>query len=218
MDSIAITLLLIAANSIVTFIGFSNQQVYSKLLFHTGSIRHYNEYYRLITSGFLHADWAHLLFNMVSLFSFCRSSEQMLGSVPTLIIYFGSLISGNLVALLIHSNNDDYRAVGASGAVSGIIFSGILLMPDSRIIVPLFPVPMPAWVYALIYIGFSMYGMRSGKDNIGHEAHLGGALGGIILTVAILPEIIAVEPILLAALTIPCIGVLAWETLRRNKV
>ncbi|MBI3257950.1 MAG: rhomboid family intramembrane serine protease [Ignavibacteriae bacterium] len=216
MDFPPITSLLVVVNGIFTYMGFTNPQVYAKYLFHTGSIRHNNEYYRLVTSGFLHADWAHLLFNMFSLFSFCRVSEGIIGPIPTLIIYIGSLIIGNLITLMVNYRNDDYHAVGASGAVSGMIFSGVLLMPDSRMGLLLFPVMMPAWVFALVYIGFSMYGMKSGRDNIGHEAHLGGALGGVLLTVAIFPEIIAMEPLLFAALVIPCVGVLAWGALRRR--
>jgi membrane associated rhomboid family serine protease len=216
MKEFPITTALIAANCIMTIWGFSNPRLYSQFLFHTGSIRHHKEYYRLVTSGFLHADWAHLLFNMVSLFYFSRESEIMLGSIETVIIYVGSLITGNLVALMLHYGNDNYRAVGASGAVSGIIFSGVLLLPNSKIGMILFPIMMPAWLYALIYIGFSIYGMRSKRDNIGHEAHLGGALGGVLLTVLLLPELIAHEPLLLCALILPCVGVLVWSVLRRT--
>jgi len=218
MENISLTILLIVSNGIITLIGFSNPSFYSKLLFHIGSIRHHNEYYRLFTSGFLHADWSHLLFNMFSLFYFCRVSESLLGSTSTALIYGGSLLAGNLITYLLQYNQDEYRAVGASGAVSGVIFSGILLMLNSQIGIMFFPIPMPAWVYALVYVGFSMYGMRFGRDNIGHEAHLGGALGGLLLTAVVLPEIIFIEPLLMLGLTIPCIGVLLWEAIKKNAI
>ncbi|MBS1537915.1 MAG: rhomboid family intramembrane serine protease [Bacteroidetes bacterium] len=218
MENTPITYLLIIVNGIFTFIGFSNPGFYSKFLFHTGSIRYQNEYHRLLTSGFLHADWSHLLFNMFSLFYFCRVSESLLGSASTAIIYIGSLVAGNVIAYALHYNNNDYRAVGASGAVSGIIFSGVLLMPNSQIGIIFFPIPMPAWVYALIYVSFSMYGMRFGRDNIGHEAHLGGALGGLLLTAVFLPEIISTEPILFLGLIVPCIAVLVWGATRSNNI
>ncbi len=216
MEFLSVTILLIAVNVVFTFIGFSNSQFYARFLFHIGSIRHHNQYHRLVTSGFLHADWAHLLFNMYSLYLFSRSTEAEIGSIPVIIIYMGSLVIGNLITLMVNYRNDDYHAVGASGAVSGMVFASVLLFPDSRMGLMLFPVMMPAWVFALVYIGFSMFGMRSGKDNIGHEAHLGGALGGVLLTIAIVPDYVNLGPLGIIGIIGLCAGVLGWGALHRR--
>ncbi|MBK9247401.1 MAG: rhomboid family intramembrane serine protease [Ignavibacteria bacterium] len=211
-------LLLIGANLIVTVICFSNRALYENLLFSIGHIRHNREYYRFLTSGFLHADWTHLIFNMISLFSFIGICAEVFGTTSTLLIYFGSLVGGNVAAYFSNKEQDDYRAVGASGAVSGIMFSSILLFPEGKIALMLFPIPMPSWVFAIFYIGYSMYGMRASQDNIGHEAHLGGAMTGLLLTLLLLPQLLFLEPLLIAALVIPCIGFFVWSLSQKNKL
>ncbi len=147
-----------------------------------------HRYYQVITSGFLHADWMHLLFNMFTLFSFGPVLEgmfaanfgQTLGSLYFFLIYFISLLSGSLLTLVFNYKNPDYVAVGASGAISGIIFSYVLFFPFSKLLV--FFIPMPAFLFAFVYVGVSIYGVKNKFGNIGHEAHLGGALGGVIAT------------------------------------
>ena len=147
-----------------------------------------HRYYQVITSGFLHADWMHLLFNMFTLFSFGPVLEgmfaanfgQTLGSLYFFLIYFISLLSGSLLTLVFNYKNPDYVAVGASGAISGIIFSYVLFFPFSKLLV--FFIPMPAFLFAFGYVGVSIYGVKNKFGNIGHEAHLGGALGGVIAT------------------------------------
>ncbi len=210
-------LILIGINVLVTILCFSNRALYENFLFSIGHIRHYKEYYRFLTSGFIHADWMHLLFNMISLYSFIGICTEVFGTTSTLLIYFGSLVGGNLAAYFSNKDDDNYRAVGASGAVSGIMFSGILLYPQGKIMLMLFPVPMPSWVFAIFYIGYSMYGMRSRQDNIGHEAHLGGAMSGLLLTLFLLPQLLDAEPLLISALVIPCIGFFVWSLMQKNK-
>lgn len=151
-------------------------------------IIHEKRFYQMITSAFLHVDWMHLLFNMFTLFSFGTVLERLFvsnfgqteGSGYFLLIYFISLLSGSVLTTAIHFKDPDYVAVGASGAVSGIVFSYILFFPMST--VGVFFIPMPAFVFAFLYVGVSIYGMKSKFGNIGHEAHLGGALGGVIST------------------------------------
>lgn len=210
-------LLLIGINVLVTILCFSNRALYENFLFSIGHIRHYKEYYRFLTSGFIHADWSHLLFNMISLYSFIDVITSIFGPISTIFIYIGSLLGGNIAAFYSHKDNDEYRAVGASGAVSGIMFSSILLYPEGKIMLMLFPVPMPSWVFALFYIGYSIYGMRSRHDNIGHEAHLGGAMSGLLLTLYLAPKLLELQPLLIAALTLPCLGFLVWSFTQKNK-
>lgn len=210
-------LLLIGINVLVTILCFSNRALYENFLFSIGHIRHYKEYYRFLTSGFIHADWMHLLFNMMSLFWFIGDCTYVLGTANTLFVYFGSLVCGNLVAYFSNRDNDDYRAVGASGAVSGIIFSAILFDPSGSINLLMFPNGIPKWLYAILFIGYSMYGMRSRHDNIGHEAHLGGAMTGLLLTLLFIPQLLFLEPLLISALVIPCIGFYVWSLMQKNK-
>ncbi len=149
-------------------------------------------YYQILTSGFLHAGWAHLFFNLFTLYSFgtfleaffIKASGQVMGSVYFFVIYFVSLLSGSLLTIIRHYKDPGYVAVGASGAISGIIFSFIIFFPFSRI--AFFFIPMPAFLFAGLYIAASVYGMRQQFGNIGHEAHLGGAIGGVIATLVLI--------------------------------
>jgi len=149
-------------------------------------------YYQVITSAFLHANFMHLFFNMFALFSFgtyletifVNSFGDVMGSVYFFAIYMISLLAGSLLTVAFNYKNPGYVAVGASGAVSGIVFSNVVFFPMDTIGV--FFIPMPAFVFAFLYIGASIYGMKSKFGNIGHEAHLGGALGGMIATLILI--------------------------------
>lgn len=151
-------------------------------------IVHKHRYYQMITSAFLHANFMHLFFNMFALFTFGFTLEllfvelygSMVGGLYFLLIYFISLMTGSVLTVLLKRNDPKYVAVGASGAVSGIVFSYIIFDPTSQIFV--FFIPMPAYIFAILWIGFSLYGMKTKLGNIGHEAHLGGAFGGVIAT------------------------------------
>jgi len=146
------------------------------------------KYYQIITSAFLHANFMHLFFNMFALFTFGTFLEfyfvenfgSFSGSLYFFLIYFISLLTGSLLTVAFHYKDPNYVAVGASGAVSGIVFSYIIFFPKSMLYV--FFVPMPAYLFAFLWIAFSIYGMKSKLGNIGHEAHLGGALGGLLAT------------------------------------
>lgn len=146
----------------------------------------------MLTSAFLHVDIMHLFFNLFTLFSFGRVLETIFvksfgfasGSIYFVLIYFISLLSGSVLTVIFHYKNPGYLAVGASGAVSGIIFSYIIFFPTSTI--GFFFVPMPAFVFALLYVGVSVYGMKTKMGNIGHEAHLGGAVGGVLATLILI--------------------------------
>ncbi|KAA0208205.1 MAG: rhomboid family intramembrane serine protease [Ignavibacteriaceae bacterium] len=150
------------------------------------------KYYQLLTSAFLHGSAMHLIFNMFALFTFGGSLELyfkglfdgFIGSLYYAIIYFVSLFSGSLLSVALHYKNPDYVGVGASGAVSGIVFSYIIFFPANTIYVFFFP--MPAFIFAILWIGFSLYGMKKNLGNIGHEAHLGGAIGGSVTTLLLI--------------------------------
>jgi membrane associated rhomboid family serine protease len=205
MSSGLIILLLIAANIFVSYKGFTNRSFYDGYMFEVDRILVNRDYKRLVTSGFLHVSWTHLLFNMFSLYAFSGMVALVLGGLNFLIIYFASLIGGGLLSLFIHRHHGDYSSVGASGAVCGVIFASVALFPGMSI--PLFPLPisLPGWMYALLYVGISIYGIRSRKNNIGHDAHLGGALVGMILAIAMRPSaFLANYPVILIIL-LPCV-------------
>lgn len=185
-DTGTIGIIIVIVNVIFSYKGFTNEQFFDGYKFEVDRILINKDYKRLITSGFLHVNWTHLIFNMVSLIFFSGSVESYLGGVQFLIIYMASLIGGNLFTLLIHKNHGDYNAVGASGAVCGIIFASIALFPGMGVGIFLIPFSIPSWLYGILYVLYSIYGIKSKKGNIGHEAHLGGALLG--MTVALFME------------------------------
>jgi membrane associated rhomboid family serine protease len=197
-----ISLVIILANVFISYKGFSDRAFFSKYNFVVENVLNYKQYWRMVTSGFLHVNWMHLFFNMLSLFFFSDSLEASIGPVNFLIIYFVGLVGGNLLSLLIHRNSGDYSAVGASGAVSAVIFATIALSPRTPI--QIFPLPfsLPAWIYGLAFIIYSMYAVRSKSDNIGHDAHLGGGVIGMIVALIMYPQSIAANflPILVIAL------------------
>jgi membrane associated rhomboid family serine protease len=197
-------ILLIAVTVIVSFKGFEDSYFFSKYQFHIGSIRK-GEQIRMITSGFLHADIAHLAFNMLSLYFFAPVVYNELGSYSFLLIYFASLIFGSMLTLYFHKNDYYYRAIGASGAVTGIIYSAILLDPNLQIFLFFIPIPIPAYLFGIGYLLYSIYGMKAKNDNIGHTAHFGGAIGGYIFTILVHPQIFIENMFMVLILTIPIV-------------
>jgi hypothetical protein len=127
---------------------------------------------------------------MFGLYVFSGVVELTLGSLNFLLIYFASLLGGELLSLLIHRNEGDYSSVGASGAVCGVMFASVAIYPDMGVGLFLLPITIPGWIFALLYVLFSIYGIRSQKNNIGHDAHLGGALAGMLLALAMHPSVI----------------------------
>lgn len=205
MQESMIVLALIGANLLMTIQGFNQPYFLDKYLFQTGPILHRKEWIRLLSSGFLHADWMHFAFNMITFYSFGPLIEAVFGVYGLLVIYFGSLLGGNALALFIHRHNDYYRALGASGAVSGIVFASILVDPTMPLYLFFIPIGIPAWVIGITYMAYSINGMRSRNDNIGHEAHMGGALVGLGLGIALFPALLFSEPLLVGILVIPSV-------------
>ncbi|MGC4104409.1 rhomboid family intramembrane serine protease [Ferruginibacter sp.] len=197
-------ILIIIANIAFSYKGFTNETFFGSYKFQVDKILVNKDYLRLISSGFLHVSWQHLIFNMITLYFFSTSLEFAVGELRFLIIYFASLVGGDLLSLFIHRHHSDYSAVGASGAVSGVIFASIALFPGMDI--GLFGViGIPGWLYGLVYVGFSIYGIRSKKDNIGHDAHLGGALVGMLVALLMEPAAFAENYITILIIAVPAI-------------
>lgn len=199
-----ILIVFIAINCIVSFKGFNDQSFFRKYEFHVGSIRS-GEHLRMITSAFLHADFVHLFFNMWVLFMFGNNVIDVLGDLGFVIVYFGSLVFGSLLTMVFHKNDYNYRAIGASGAVTGILYSAILLNPDMSLYLFFIPIPIPGYIFGILYLLYSIYGMKAKNDNIGHTAHFGGAIGGYVITLSQVPQLFYENTLILILLAIPII-------------
>ncbi|SHI55778.1 Rhomboid family protein [Mesonia phycicola] len=175
-----VTLIVIGINGIISVKGFNDTFFFDKYKFNVGAIKS-GEQLRIITSGFLHVDMTHLFVNMLTLYFFSGVVIEYTGTTNFFIIYLGSLILGNLFSLYFHRDEDHYTAVGASGAVMGILYSAILLQPDMMLGL-FFVIPIPAYMFGIGYLLYTIYGMKNRVGNIGHDAHFGGAMGGYFIT------------------------------------
>jgi len=188
-----ITLTIIIVTCVITLAGFKNGRVVDELIFWPPAINKKHQYYRFITCGLIHADYMHLIFNMLTLYFFGTfmeahyQGELGLQKWYYLALYIGALIISNIPTYLKHRNDYNYRSLGASGAVSAVLFAFILLYPWQRIIVLVFPVP--AIVYGALFLVYSAYMSRKGGDNVNHDAHFYGALFGILFTIAVSPNV-----------------------------
>ncbi len=196
-------IVIILANVLFSYKGFNDLFFFRKYDFHIGSIRA-GEQIRMFSSAFLHADMGHLFFNMLTLFFFAPAVVAYLGEISFVLIYLSSLLFGNLLTLYLHKNDLSYRAIGASGAVTGILYSAILLQPDMMLGI-FFIIPMPAYLFGILYLLYSIYGMRAKNDNIGHTAHFGGAIGGYVFTIIKQPEMLTENTLMVVLLAIPII-------------
>ena len=193
---------LIAINVVISFKGFNDLSFFRKYQFHVGSIRS-GEQIRMISSGFLHVDIGHLAFNMLSLYFFAPVVYGILNNFSFVLIYFASLIFGSLLTMIFHKDDYSYSAVGASGAVMGIIYSAILLDPSLDIYFFFIPIPIPGYIFGIGYLLYSIYGMKAKSDNIGHTAHFGGAIGGYLFTLMKKPSLFMDNTFMVVILAIP---------------
>ncbi len=193
------TLSILAVTAICSWQGFRSQAFQERFIFEPAAILRDKQYFRLVTSGFLHADWMHFLLNAISLYSFGKYIELLFGIPTLMLIYFGSIVGGSLLSLYLHRHHD-YRALGASGGVCGVIFASIFLLSGGGVTMLWMPVSIPSWLYAILFLVASFIGMKHQLGNIGHDAHLGGALIGLLITTALHPEIVPQSPILYATI------------------
>jgi len=188
----SITIVIIAITVIVSLVAFSNDELLNKLIFYPACMNTPGEYYRFVTAGLIHADFIHLFFNMYVLYIFGENVEYVYTSFigkPYLfgVLYFFALIAASLPAFAKHRNNYYYRALGASGAVAAVLFSFVYYAPWTMLY--LFGiVPIPAIVFAVIYLVYSAYAAKKGQDNIGHDAHFWGAVFGFVFTLIFDPS------------------------------
>jgi membrane associated rhomboid family serine protease len=181
---------------IVSIIAFEKKEIFDKFKFNPYMVYKRKEWGRLFSHGLVHADWGHLIFNMITLYFFGENAEKYFmfyfGQVGTLyfaVMYVTALAISSIPALRKHRNDHYYNAVGASGAVSAVLFSSILFDPHLGIGIMFIPIPIPGYIFGILYLAYSHYMGKRNMDNIGHEAHLVGALYGFILPVVFNPGI-----------------------------
>lgn len=227
MENISIiVLLLIGLNVLISWKGFNDYSFFEKYKFQVGPIINRKEHYRILSSGFLHVDTMHLIFNMMTLYFFSdfliqflaspkgayfgdySHSNMNLGYGMFLLIYFASILGGNILSLFMHKNQPYYSAVGASGGVSGILFATIAAFPDLELRI-FFAIPIKAWIFGILYLGYSVYGMKNNVGNIGHAAHLGGAVVGLASVILYFPTLLEYHLIYVLGMLIP-IGALGY--------
>ncbi|MBC8319359.1 MAG: rhomboid family intramembrane serine protease [Bacteroidetes bacterium] len=192
-----ITIIIIVATGIISVSAFNNAELFNKLKFNAYQIKHSSEKWRFFSYALVHSGWMHLLINMYVLYSFGSGAEQFfnvsfgaIGSLYYALLYVGGVLFSTLYDFGKHKNDMYYNAVGASGAVSAVVFASILMFPSGSIF--LFPIPfsLPSWVFGIAYLIYSAYMGKKGGDNIGHFAHFWGAVFGIVLMIILVPGII----------------------------
>lgn len=199
-----ITIVIIAANVLISYKGFNDFGFFEKYKFNVGGLKR-GEQIRMFSSGFLHVDMQHLLFNMITLYFFAGLVIFRLEVTGFLAVYIGSLLIGNFLSYFFHKEEYHYSAVGASGAVSGVIYSAILLEPDMNLYMFFIPIPIPAYIFGIGYLLYSIYGMKNRIGNIGHDAHFGGAVGGYIITLILAPSLFKTDLLFIGLLAIPIV-------------
>lgn len=214
-----IIILVIAITAIISFIAFNNKEIFEKYKFNVGAIMHRKEYVRIPSAGFLHADIMHLLFNMMTLYFFGPVILEGFGNIGFLIIYFGSILLGNIFSLFIYQKQPWYSAIGASGGVSGVLFAAIAMMPNIGIYFFFIPIPIPGFIFGLLYFSYSVYMMLNPKqwDNLGHAAHLGGAFFGLVYAVIVQPQSAIENSLFIGIMSLPLIY-LAYEIFIRKRI
>jgi len=201
MHGETITLLLLIVLGFTTWQGLNRPGVMDAYMFSTDALRFRRQWFRLFTPAFLHGSWGHFAGNAITLFFFGRGLENALGPGILLGLFFGSVAGGHGLCWFLHRQGGDYRSIGASGGTLGLLFAAILLMPGMSIFIFPIPLPIPAWLYAL---GFLIYTLSSmgGGSGVSHEAHLGGMLSGILLTWMQFPQQVMKQPLLLTVILV----------------
>ena len=179
-----------AITILTSIMAFSNDNLYANMILHPYSVSRGQRVYTVITSGLIHNDWMHLIFNMLSYYFFAFKLETLLGHWQFGLLYIISLILSDLPTVYKHRNDEWYHSLGASGAVSAVIFGAIMYNPlDKMMILPL-PFGIPAVLFGVIYLVYCNYASKYSRDNINHDAHLFGALSGLLITIILNPHIV----------------------------
>ena len=194
-----ITVIIIAITCIVSILCFNGTLNGNKLIFNAYQVWHRKEWYRMLTSGIIHSGWGHLFFNMLTLYFFGRVVEQYFsaafggvpGAVLYVVLYVSALAISSLGDLVKYRDNWNYNALGASGAVSAVLFASILFAPKMGIYIYLIPIPVPGYIFAPLYLLYCWYMAKRNMYNIGHTAHFWGAVYGILFPIICKPDVLS---------------------------
>jgi membrane associated rhomboid family serine protease len=194
-----ITTIILIACVAFSLLAFNNATIFNKFLFSPYAAYHYKQYYRLFTHAFLHGDYMHLAFNMYALYLFGQVLEEQY--FPALfqnkaifyyiLLYVGGIFFSTLYEFIKQKDNPSYSSVGASGAVTAIVFSAILINPTMGMGIMFIPVFIPAWLFGMLYLAYSWYMGKRQLDNIGHNAHFWGAVFGFVFTILLKPALLS---------------------------
>lgn len=192
----SITVIIIGITLITSVLAFQNAEIFGQLKFNAYFIKEHKQWWRFFTYAFIHADWMHLLINMYVLYSFGDIVEDTYfnlfsykGLLYFILLYLGGLLFSTVFDFGKHKSDPYYNAVGASGAVSAVVFSSILIYPSGSIFLFPIPFPIPSWIFGILFLIYSAYMGKRSKDNIGHNAHLWGAIFGVVFTVLTIPNV-----------------------------
>lgn len=187
-----ITIVIVIITCLVSIGGFNNYKIIDDLIFYPPAVTRRNQWYRFFSCGLIHADWAHLIFNMLSLYLFGRMVEQQFisifgvqGKIFYLLMYVMALAVSLLPTFFKNRDNYHYRSLGASGAVSAVIFAGLLIAPYTEVYLFFIPIPIPGFIFAPLYLFISILLERKGGDNVNHSAHIWGALFGLVFVIIV---------------------------------
>lgn len=177
---------------ITSIYAFYDAGTYGKFMLHPYSVAKGKNVYQLITSGLIHQDWSHLIFNMLSYYFFAFNLERTIGHWQFGLLYFVSLILSDLPSVYRHKDHFWYNSLGASGAVCAVVFSFIMFSPMTKLIIFPIPIPIPAVLYGVLFLAYTSYAGRKANDGINHDAHFYGALAGVLITVALYPQAVSI--------------------------
>ncbi len=186
------TLLIIVATTLISLAAFQSKTMIRDYALWPYAVVRRNRWFLLLSSGFLHADIGHLAMNMITLYFFGTPMEKALGANGFIALYLGSILAGGLLTVLLHRRDPTFRSIGASGGVSGVVFGFVLFQPMAPLYVFFIPIGIPALLFAVGYLLLSLYGARTRLGRIGHAAHLGGALGGVAITILLYPRVVSI--------------------------
>lgn len=207
-----ITLVLIFITVVISYKGMKDSLFMDKYMFSVEKINLRKEYIRFVSSGFLHINWLHLIVNMFVLWAFGSGLEASIGVFPLLLIYFTSMVGGNFLALQIHKHHRGYSSVGASGAVAGLVFASIALVAGFRIFF------LPAWMFGVAYVIYTLYAIRAQRTDVGHAAHLGGALIGMLVAVLLYPQVLTNRWLPILGILLPGLALLLIMIYKPNLI
>ena len=193
--NVSLTIVIVAITVLVSWRAFNDRALMERMILWPPAVERRRQYDRLLGYGFVHADWMHLLFNMITLWSFGTAVERVFSEwitpVGYVLFYLSAIVVSILPTYITHRNDANYRSLGASGGVSAVLFAFILFDPWSTLIIFPIPVPIPAFLFAILYVGYSIWMDRRGRDNVNHSAHLWGAAYGLLFTVLLEPKVLA---------------------------